>query len=203
MCLSCSYMYWSSFTTITQFCIMESPYFIFHVCVFVSRSVVSDSLWPHGLQLPSPCSSSHGIFQAIILEWVSMPSSTGFSQPRGWTQVSHIARRFFTIWITRETLILHTIILIFLSCVSVLCTLSFFLFDYIISLRLVGCFLFCLWFTLQKFLSLIKSHLFIFAFISTALGDWLRKYWYNFCQRMLCLCSLLGVLWCHALYLSL
>ena len=29
------------------------------------------------------------------------------------------------------------------------------------------------------------------------------KQWYNLCQRMLCLCSFLGVLWCLVLYLSL
>ena len=31
-----------------------------------------------------------GILQARTLEWVSMPSSRGSSQPRDWTQVSHI-----------------------------------------------------------------------------------------------------------------
>ena len=37
----------------------------------------------------------------------------------------------------------------------------------------VGCLfvLFMVFFALQKFVSLIRSHLFIFAFISTALGD--------------------------------
>ena len=45
---------------------------------------------------------SMGILQARILEWVAMPSSRGSSQPRVWTQVSHIVGRFFTIWATRE-----------------------------------------------------------------------------------------------------
>ena len=31
-----------------------------------------------------------------------MPSSKGSSQTRDWTQVSHIAGRFFTVWATRE-----------------------------------------------------------------------------------------------------
>ena len=44
-----------------------------------------------------PGSSVHGILQARILEWVAMPSSMGSSQPRGQTQVSLIAGRFFTI----------------------------------------------------------------------------------------------------------
>ena len=57
---------------------------------------VSDSLWPHGLYRP------HGILQARILEWVVVPFSRGSSQPRDWTQVSHIAGRFFTSRSTRE-----------------------------------------------------------------------------------------------------
>ena len=44
----------------------------------------------------------HGILQAGILEWVAMPSSRESPQPRDWTQVSHIAGRFFTSWATRE-----------------------------------------------------------------------------------------------------
>ena len=43
-----------------------------------------------------------GILQARILEWVTMPSSRGSSQPRDQTQVSHIAEVFFTIYTTRE-----------------------------------------------------------------------------------------------------
>ena len=116
-----------------------------------SGSVLSDSLWPHGLQharlpCPSPtpraCSSScplsewchptisssvvpwpwlksesnsvvssslqpkdytvHKIPQVRILEWVAFPFSRWSSQPREWTQVSHIADRLFTSWPTRE-----------------------------------------------------------------------------------------------------
>ena len=50
-----------------------------------------------------PGSSVHGILQARMLEWVAMPSSRESSQLRDWTQVSHIAGGFFTIWATRET----------------------------------------------------------------------------------------------------
>ena len=39
----------------------------------------------------------HGILQARILEWVAIPFSRGYPQPRDRTQVSHIAGRFFTI----------------------------------------------------------------------------------------------------------
>ena len=44
----------------------------------------------------------HGILQARILEWVAFPFSRGSSQLRDWTQVSHIAGRFFTSWATGE-----------------------------------------------------------------------------------------------------
>ena len=84
-----------------------------------SRSVVSNSLRPHGLQharLPCPSqtprksesevsqscltlcnpvdyslpgSSIPGIFQARILEWVAISFSRRFSQLRNWTQISH------------------------------------------------------------------------------------------------------------------
>ena len=53
-----------------------------------SRSVVSDSLWPHGLY------TVHGILQARIQEWVAFPSSRGSSQHRNRIQVSCIAGRF-------------------------------------------------------------------------------------------------------------
>ena len=46
-------------------------------CAVLSRSVVSDTFRPHGLQLPG--SSVHGILQARILEWVAMPFFRGSS----------------------------------------------------------------------------------------------------------------------------
>ena len=49
-----------------------------------------------------PGSSVHWNFQAIVLEWIAISFSRGSSQPRGWTWVSHIADRCFTIWATRE-----------------------------------------------------------------------------------------------------
>jgi len=52
--------------------------------------------------------------------------------------------------------------------------------------------LFMVSFAMQK-LVLIRSHLFIFVFLSIALGDDLTKHWYSLCQRMFCLYSLLGV----------
>ena len=54
--------------------------------------------WTVALQVPL----SMGILQARILEWIFMPFSRRYSQPRDWTQVSHILGRLFTIWTTRE-----------------------------------------------------------------------------------------------------
>ena len=63
-----------------------------------SRSVVSDSLRPHGLTR----SSLHGIFQARVLEWAAISFSRGSSWPRDWTGDSHIVGRHITIWATQE-----------------------------------------------------------------------------------------------------
>ena len=70
----------------------------------------------------------------------------------------------------------------------------------------VGCLfiLFVVSFAENELVNLIRSHLFIFAFVSIALGDWPKKtlVWFmDLCQRTFCLCFLLGVLWYHALYL--
>ena len=51
---------------------------------------------------PMDCSlpgfSVHGILQARKLEWVAIPFSRGSSWHMDWTQVSHMAGRFFTVW---------------------------------------------------------------------------------------------------------
>ena len=63
------------------------------MCVLVAQSCLT------------PCDPIEcRILQASILEWVAIPFSRGCSLPRGWTQVSRIAGRFFTIWTTREAL---------------------------------------------------------------------------------------------------
>ena len=56
---------------------------------------MSDSLWPHGLYSPwnSPGQNT-GVGHRPLLQ--------GISQSRDRTQVSHIAGRFFTSWVTRE-----------------------------------------------------------------------------------------------------
>ena len=69
---------------------------------WVSKShlVVSDSLWPHGLQSSRP-----------LCPWDSPGKNTGVGShsllqgifpTQGSNQVSHIAGRFFTSWATRE-----------------------------------------------------------------------------------------------------
>ena len=45
---------------------------------------------------------SMGILQAIVLDWVAMPSSRASSQPRKRTGVSCTAGRFLTSWAARE-----------------------------------------------------------------------------------------------------
>ena len=71
-----------------------------------------------------------------------------------------------------------------------------------LSFHFVSGFSFC-----AKLISLIRFHLFIFISILFLflylLETDLRKHCYNLCQKLFCLCSLLRILWCHVLYLSL
>ena len=94
-----------------------------------SRSVMSNSLWPHGLylayQVPPFMGFSrqeywkikvkinslsrvwlfvtvHGILQARILEWIAISFSRRSSRPRDQTLASRIAGRHFNLWATRE-----------------------------------------------------------------------------------------------------
>ena len=53
----------------------------------------------------------------------------------------------------------------------------------------------------QKLLSLIRSYLSIFAFISFALGDESKKYCYDLRETVLCLCFSPGFLWFLVLHL--
>ena len=57
---------------------------------------------PNPMDCNSPGSSVHGISQARLLEWVSIPFSRGSSGPRDQTWVSRIGGRFFTAWATGE-----------------------------------------------------------------------------------------------------
>ena len=64
---------------------------------FESESEVAQSCLtlynPMGCSLPG--ASTHGIFQARILEWVALSFSRGSSRPRDWTWVSRNAGRLF------------------------------------------------------------------------------------------------------------
>ena len=52
----------------------------------------------HPMDRGPPGSSVHGIVQARILEWVTIPFSKGSSQLRERTQVSCLVGGFFTVW---------------------------------------------------------------------------------------------------------
>ena len=62
-----------------------------------------------------PGSSVHGILQARILKWVAIPFSGVYSRPRGGTQVTQTAGRFFTVWATREDLLAKSVCSTFLK----------------------------------------------------------------------------------------
>ena len=65
---------------------MDLPFYFLFVYWSESCTVVSDSLW-------------------LKLEYksgVACPFSRGSSQPKDWTQVSHIAADFFTSWAPKE-----------------------------------------------------------------------------------------------------
>ena len=86
----------------TSFPLLLASYISMHLHVHTliwteseSCSVVSNSFNPVDYTV-------RGILQARILEWVAFPFSRGSSQPRDQTQVSRIARGFFTSWATRE-----------------------------------------------------------------------------------------------------
>ena len=107
-----------------------------------SRSVVSDSLWPHGLY--------NGILQVRILDWEAIPFSKGSSQLRDQTQVSCITGRLFTIWATREASIDCRCVDLFLGSVIL-----FHWFTYVFFLFLFFCL--CMLFWLWKFYSFVWS----------------------------------------------
>ena len=66
----------------------------------LSFSVTFDSL--HPLDCSPPGSSVHGILQARILDWISISSPRGSSQPWDWARVSCLAGRIFHRWATGD-----------------------------------------------------------------------------------------------------
>ena len=75
-------------------------------CCFTFYQVDEDQVKWKSLSCVPLCDSMeytvHGIQQARILQWVAVPFSMGYSQPRDWTQVSCTAGTFFTSWAMRE-----------------------------------------------------------------------------------------------------
>ena len=59
------------------------------LCAVLSRGQLFVTPWTVACQAPL----SMGNLQAIILEWVAMPSTRGFFQPRDWTHVSCVGRQ--------------------------------------------------------------------------------------------------------------
>ena len=78
------------------------------VCVYVSHSVMSDSLRP--MNCSPPGSPVRGISQARILEWVAISSSMGSPRPRDWNRVSCIGRWILCHWATWEAPISSSLI---------------------------------------------------------------------------------------------
>ena len=81
------------------------------LCFFPLKVCISEVLVPQSCPTfwdPMVCilsgSSVHGILQARMLEYLAIPFSRKSSWPRDQTQVSCIAGRFFTNWVTREAL---------------------------------------------------------------------------------------------------
>ena len=66
-----------------------------------------------------------------------------------------------------------------------------------------GCLFTLVSFIVQKLLNLIRSRLFILGFVSITLGDSLKKYCCDLCQRVFCLCLLLRLLKYPALHFGL
>ena len=83
---------------------LRTIYFI-HGSVFMTNLSESEvaQLCPtlcDSMDCSLPGSSVHGIFQAIVLEWIAISFSRGSSWPRDRTQVSCIVDRRFTVWAT-------------------------------------------------------------------------------------------------------
>ena len=90
----------AQYSAVIQFHFLHVAIQFVCVCVWVAQSCLT-LCDPRDYSPPG--SSVHEILQARILEWVAISFSRESSQPRGLTRVSHIAGRFFTVWIIKET----------------------------------------------------------------------------------------------------
>ena len=91
------HLWWRSITIF--FKISSANYQLLKVLVAPSCLTLCDPM-----DYSPPGSSVRGILQARILEQVAIPFRRESSRTRGQTQVSCIADRFFTDWVTREAL---------------------------------------------------------------------------------------------------
>ena len=69
-----------------------------HMGAALNLSVVSDSLWPHGLQ-PARVLCPWGFSRQEFWSGLPFPSPEHLPNKGVGTQVSHIAGRFFTVWV--------------------------------------------------------------------------------------------------------
>ena len=89
-------------------------------CVVLSRSVVSNSLWPPGT-VAHQAPLSMGFSRQEYWSGLPWPPPGDLPNPREWTQVSPIAGGFFTIWATREVLdAIRELLLVLLPTIMVL-----------------------------------------------------------------------------------
>ena len=96
------YTWLTYFSTNFKFTLYFNEYWKWKVLVTQSCPTLYDPM-----DCSPPSSSVHGILQARILECVVIPFSRGSPQTRDWSQVSHIAGIFFTIWATRELVLYY------------------------------------------------------------------------------------------------
>ena len=68
------------------------------IYIYGAKSLQSCLTLCNPMDYSLPGSPVHGILQARILEWVTVSSARGSSQPREWTWVSCIEGRFFIDW---------------------------------------------------------------------------------------------------------
>ena len=89
-------------------------HFLFIICYAVKSEVAQlCATLCNTMDCSLPGSSIHEIFQARVVERVAISFSRRSSPPRDRTQVYRIAGRHFTIWASREALMLSKIWLFF------------------------------------------------------------------------------------------
>ena len=76
-----------------------------NVCVCLGTQLCRTLCDPWTVAHQAPVSM--GILQARTLEWIDVYSFRGSSQPRDWAHVFGTEDRFFTIWVTRENILVR------------------------------------------------------------------------------------------------